>query len=415
MEPEARDQRSMRLRAQLAGAFEAAGSEADATPSAADVDIVRAPRCVYLMGDHTDPNDGLVLGAAIGPETWLAFRRRRDGFVRLAGSRPMVGGEFWIDAVSVEAPSTLADPAPIDFAAGAAWSLREAGLPIRGMDGVFDAGDLVGDPAGGHSGDHTGDPGWCTALELSVAMGLIAGAGLVEPALLAALAHRGGREYVGRIDGMADHFLATAARSGRAVLLDCRSLDSHLVPLPAELRLVVCDTGAPPHPAAILAGRRADCGRALTLLAERMPGLMSLRDLDPALLWRYRTSLPETLALRTEHVVSENLRVMGTAAALAESDFDRVGRLFAESHQSLRSLFDVGSPQLDVLVEIATSVPGTIGSRMTGQSGTRSVTLALADAVPELLAAVEREYPRRTGLPGRAFEVELVDGAGPVA
>lgn len=429
MKVEASQQRSVRLRAQFASVFDD-GAETPARPHAMatgdGVEIVRAPRSVHFMGDHTDLSDGLVLGAAVGPETWLAFRRRRDGLVRLtdaqpADARPHIAGErwgeFWIDAVSVVVPAVLADPSPLDFAAGAAWSLREAGLPVRGLDGMIDGsigGYTDARDTGGDPGNPGGDPGRSTALELAVALALLGGARLIDHASLAALVHRAEREYVGRIDGMADHFLATAGRTGRAVLLDCRSLESHLVTLPAGLRVVVCETGAPPLSAALLADRRAECGRAMALLSERMPGLVSLRDLDLTLLKRHRAVLPQTLARRAEHVVSETMRVMSTAAALEMGDLDMVGRLFAESHDSLRRLYDVGSASLDALVEIARAVPGVVGSRMIGPGGTQTATLVLEDAVPALVAAVGREYPRRTGLPARAYEVAVVNGAGPL-
>jgi galactokinase len=440
MDADPLDQRSKRLRAQFTTAMDADGRHrppsdgADGLDGSEPLQVVRSPRCVSFMGDQTDPADGLVLGAAIGPETWLAFRRRRDGLVRLAGERPRIDGEFWIDAVSADtsdlrvrpvasaighaadgatatdtdtsadagpAEGAAADEAPeIVFAAGAAWSLREAGLPVRGLDGVIDSDD----PGGGL--------GWSASVEMAAALALLGGVRVIDSSLLAALAHRADREYVGLGDGMAEHFLAAAGRAGRAVLLDCRSLESHHVTLPAGLRVVVSETGGPPRPAHVLADRMGECGRSMALLTERMPGLVSLRDLDVALLRRHRTALPEALALRTEHVVAENIRVMATAAALESGNLDDVSRLFGESNDSLRTLYEIGSPELDALVETADGVRGVVGSRMTGPRGTYAVSLVLADAVPALIAAIERDYSERTGLAGRAFEVAVLDGAG---
>ena len=110
---------------------------------------------------------------------------------------------------------------------------------------------------------------------------------------------------------------------------------------------------------------------------------------------------------RAEHVVSENARVEATVAALAAGDLAAVGRLFAESHASLRDRFEVSSPELDAMVEIAVAVPGVIAARMTGAGfGGCTVNLVRPDAIDALRAAVETDYPARTGLtpmvlPGR--------------
>jgi galactokinase len=138
-----------------------------------------------------------------------------------------------------------------------------------------------------------------------------------------------------------------------------------------------------------------------------------MRDLDAGALRRHRALLPENVARRAEHVVSENARVVATAAALEAGDLDELGRLFAESHASLRDRYEVSSPALDAMVEVASAIPGVVASRMTGPGpGGCTVNLVLADAVPALQAAVDRAYARRTGLHGRVYPVDVVDGAG---
>ena len=214
-----------------------------------------------------------------------------------------------------------------------------------------------------------------------------------------------------------DHFASAAGREGRALLLDCRSLETRHVALPWGLRVVVCDTGSPRElRSSAQRDRRAECGRVVALLSEKMPGLCSLRDLDMATLRRHRGLLPDAAARRAEHVVAENGRVLATVGALEMGDLDQLGRLFAESHASLRDLYEVSAPALDTIVEVASAVPGVVASRMTGAGfGGCTVHLVLADAVPALQAAVSREYDRRTGLRGRVYAVAVVDGAGPLA
>jgi galactokinase len=365
--------------------------------SRGDAAIVRAPGRVNLIGDHTDYNDGYVLPAAIGLETWIALRPRSDGRIRVASEQ--VGGT---------ASYLIADLAPAqdrrtgeghwaDYVAGTAWSLREAGLPVAGFDGLVDSTIPVG--AGLSSS---------AALELASAIALLPRDSLVNAGALAAMAQRAEREYVGVDCGIMDQFASAAGHEGKALLLDCRSLETRHVPLPAGIGVVVCDTGTRRELRnSAYNTRRAECARAVALLAEVLPGLGSLRDLTPEDLGRFRNRLPEVVARRAEHVVGENLRVTAAVAALRAGDLDELGLLFARSHASLRDLYEVGAPALDAMVDLARSVPGVVAARMTGAGfGGCTVNLVRDDAVERLVAAVRP--------PATAYAVAIVDGAGPL-
>lgn len=141
-----------------------------------------------------------------------------------------------------------------------------------------------------------------------------------------------------------------------------------------------------------------------------------MRDVDEAMLERNRARLPEVVARRCEHVVREDARVMATVEALRDGDLEALGRLFAASHASLRDLYEVSSPELDAMVEIARAVPGVVASRMTGAGfGGCTVNLVRHGAEEAVRDRVMAEYPGRTGLTPRVFVASAVDGAGPVS
>ena len=96
------------------------------------------------------------------------------------------------------------------------------------------------------------------------------------------------------------------------------------------------------------AARRAECRRAADLL-----GVPQLRDADLAMLERVR--LPDPLDRRARHVVTENLRVLETAAALRRGDLAVVSAPFAASHASMRDDFEISVPEIDLLVSLAVS------------------------------------------------------------
>jgi galactokinase len=128
---------------------------------------------------------------------------------------------------------------------------------------------------------------------------------------------------------------------------------------------------------------------------------------------RVRELVGDEAFRRCRHVVTENARVVETIDALAAGDLDAVGRLWAASHASLREDFEVVSPELDALVEIATTVPGVAAARMTGAGfGGCTINLVARDAVDALRAAVLGEYPARTRLVPRVYAVDAVAGAG---
>jgi galactokinase len=183
--------------------------------------------------------------------------------------------------------------------------------------------------------------------------------------------------------------------------------------------LVVCHSGSPRRlEASAYNQRRAECEAAVAVIAAREPGarVRDLRDVSGVMLAASAADgMDPVLVRRARHVIEENERVRETVAALEASDLERVGRLFGESHASLRDLYEVSSPELDALVEIATGVPGVLGSRLTGAGfGGCTITLVRRDAVRALTDAVEDGYPARTGLTPMVFEVRPSAGAGVV-
>ena len=69
---------------------------------------------------------------------------------------------------------------------------------------------------------------------------------------------------------------------------------------------------------------------------------------------------------RARHAITEIQRTEAGAKALNNNEYNEFGRLMYESHESLRHDFEVSCEELDQLVELARSVDGVYGSRMTG-------------------------------------------------
>ena len=384
----------------MRGALAAVEPRAAAEPDA--IRVVRAPGRVNLIGEHTDYNLGLVLPAAIDLEIRIALVPTDDRRVELVSGATGERAGFDLDAIGPRRGAW------VDYVAGTAWALADVGIATRGLRGIIVSSLPT---ASGLSSS--------AALELASAWALAdEPGGAVAPIELARTCQRAENAYVGVNCGLMDQFASACGVGGDAVLLDCRSLEFRPIALPlATHTLVVIHTGSTRSLTTSQYNvRRAQCEAAAAALAARDPGVRSLRDVTPAMLPRIRELVGDDAFRRSRHVVTENARVMDTIEALATGDIAAVGRLWAASHASLRDDFEVVSPELDALVEIASAVPGVAAARMTGAGfGGCTINLVERGAVSALRTAVEARYQARTGLVPRVYAVDAVDGAGVVA
>ncbi|MGD8997542.1 MAG: galactokinase family protein, partial [Anaerolineae bacterium] len=188
--------------------------------------VVRAPGRVNLIGEHTDYNDGFVLPMAIDRAIWIALRSRRDGKVRVHSLDFDETASFALHSLQ----NTGAGWA--EYLKGVAWALQEEGYSLAGWEGVL-AGDV---PRGAGLSSSA-------ALELAAARAFAAVSDLPwDAAKMAKLCQRAENEWVGMKCGIMDQMIAAAGQAGHALLIDCRSLETELVPLPPETVVVVLDT-----------------------------------------------------------------------------------------------------------------------------------------------------------------------------
>jgi galactokinase len=365
--------------------------------------VVRSPGRVNLIGEHTDYNDGWVLPMAIDLGTDVAARRRHDATLRVVALKiPGDDAEGTTDGGPAPARDLTQtdDLRPSDgpdwtrYVRGSAAMVSAAGHDVA-ADLLIDSNLPIG--AGLSSS---------ASLELGVAVALLglSGAGM-EPTALARLGQRVENDIVGVNTGIMDQLAVACGVAGRALLIDCRSADTEPVPIPPAVRVLVINSAVP----RALAGsaynqRRAECESALRALRAAEPALRALRDVTPELLDAEGGRLSEVELRRARHVVTENGRVLDSAAALRAGDVGRFGRLMADSHASLRDDYAVSSPQLDTLVSIAEQVDGVLGARLTGAGfGGCAVALVSAARAAPAAATITGRYRAATGLPGDAW------------
>jgi len=362
--------------------------------------LVRAPGRVNLIGEHTDYNDGFVLPVAIDRDIMVASRSRDDDLARIYSLDFGAMAQFSLDDICYDSENKWSN-----YPRGVARFLQEEGYELRGLEAVV-TGDIP--QAAGLSSS--------AAMEVAMAMTFEKISGLeIDPVKMALICQKAENQFVGVNCGIMDQFISRMGRKDHALLLDCRSLAFELVPLHFEgIKIVVCNTG-------VKRGlvdseynkRRSECERGVEILEEFLPGIKALRDVDIDDFYRYRSHLPEVTEKRCGYVIKEDLRVLESVEALEDNDLVKFGFLMNESHLGLRDEYEVSCPELDAMVEIAWDTDGVLGSRMTGAGfGGCTVTLALEDAVEELIEKVNKEYPERTGLQPEIYVCSAEDGAG---
>ncbi|GAA3191351.1 MULTISPECIES: galactokinase [Streptomyces] len=365
---------------------------------AAPTGVWAAPGRANLIGEHTDYNDGFVLPFALTDTTLAAAAPRTDGALRLhSGDVP--GGVVEVPADALTPGRDLGWAA---YPAGVVWAMRDAGLPVGGIDLHLDSTVPTG--AGLSSS---------AALEVATALALdgLYGLGL-DRQELARLTQRAENAFVGVPCGIMDQTAATSCTTGHALLLDTRDLTTRQVPFDLTghgLRLLVIDTRVR-HALAdgAYAERRAGCER-----AARHLGIPALRDIEYLQLTdalRQLTELPDVRPL-VRHIVTENHRVQQVIARLDAGEPRAVGPLLTAGHASLRDDFAISCAELDLAVDTALAA-GALGARMTGGGfGGSAIALVEDAAAPEITAAVLAAFAAAGHTAPRVFTARPGPGA----
>ena len=356
-----------------------------------------------MIGEHTDYNDGFVMPVAIDRFTTVDVAPRRDRSL-------VVRSDAYPEAVTIDLDRPGHGPRGTwsDYVRGVAAVLERDGFRLPGAELTVATDVPIG--AGLSSS---------AALEVAVGYALLDHAGhAIDRTALALACQTAEHEFAGMRCGVMDQFIACHGRAGHAMMLDTRSLEMAWLPLPGDVAVIVCNSMTKHELALATDGynaRRADCEAGVRDLAVRLPGIRALRDVTLAELAANRDALTDRVFRRCRHVVSENARVLAAADALRAGDLGALAGLMRASHASMRDDFDISTPELDVLVEIANRTEGIIGARMTGGGfGGCTVSLVRDPHAASFAAAMSAGYDAATGRVPEIYTFVAADGAGRV-
>jgi len=361
----------------------------------------RAPGRVNLIGEHTDYNDGFVMPVAIDFSTWVEVSPLEQHKLQIHSENFNEDVEVDLDDQNLARRGHWSD-----YPVGVAVILERAGHRLRGAK-LHIRGEV---PIGSGLSSSA-------AIEVATACALVANSDLtIEKREIALLCQRAENEFVGAHVGIMDQFISLFGHEQKALMLDCRSLDFSLLPVPDNVRLLICNTMVK-HELASSAynERRAQCEAGVKHLAQFLPNVTALRDVTIEQLEQFGRDLPEAVFRRCRHVITENARVLAAANALERGGLNDFGKLMAESHQSLRDDYEVSSEELDLMVNLARKVEGVYGARMTGGGfGGCTVNLVAQEHVEEFEQFVSQNYKQLTKLKPEIYASSASAGASEV-
>lgn len=352
------------------------------------IDTYFAPGRVNLIGDHTDYNGGHVLPIAIEQGNYLLIRRSELPPARLYSAN--------VDQEARILPNDVTKQRDwADYVRGVYLFARQVCTDLPPFDALY-FGDLPLDSGLSSS----------ASIEIVTAIGFESLGCKLSQSEVVKLSRRAENDFVGVFCGVMDQFAVAMAEKGKAVLLNCASMDYRQVPYNIkDSAIVIGHTGVRRSLATTEYNtRRYECEEALRLLTAKVGPRRHLADISISEFEKARYSIPEKLAKRAEHVIYENSRVEEAARCLERGDTVTLGHLMNRSHESLRDLFDVSSPEQDALQELSVGQPGVWGCRMTGAGfGGCVVALVKTDSVERYLRRMPSMYWKATH-----YDVEFI-------
>jgi galactokinase len=357
-----------------------------------------APGRVNLIGEHTDYAEGFVMPAAINFATLAAISPRADGKIVIYSEN--FGEEAVFDAAALPASATHHW---YDYPIGVVNVLASEGHNIPAF-----SLSLWGDvPLGSGLSSSA-------ALEVASALAVLSLIGESYPGpALARLCQRAENEFVGASCGIMDQFISVNGKQDHALLLDCRDLSYKLAPIPANVALVIANTMVK-H--SIAGGdyktRRAEAEAACAVVAGHRSGVKFLRDCTLEDLEKWGREMEPKSYLRARHIVSENLRTVAAAEALLSGNLKELGALMAEAHRSYSQDFEASCPEADAMVELAQSLPGLIGARLTGGGfGGCTINLVEQEHAAAFSKTLGFRYADKIGIEPQIHICHASDGA----
>ncbi|MBR6358954.1 MAG: galactokinase, partial [Lachnospiraceae bacterium] len=230
---------------------------------------------------------------------------------------------------------------------------------------------------------------------------------------IALLSQKAENKFIGVNCGIMDQFAIAMGKKDNAIFLDTATLKYEYAPirLSGAKIVIACSNKKRGLGDSKYNERRSECEAALASIQTKK-NIKALGELSTEEFEAVKDVIgDEVKTRRAKHAVYENIRTLDAVAALKANDIERFGRLMNESHVSLRDDYEVTGIELDTLVETAWTIPGVIGSRMTGAGfGGCTVSIVKEENVDDFIKTVGDTYLSKIGYKADFYVVDIGDG-----
>ncbi len=368
----------------------------------APVAVGSAPGRLEILGNHTDYNEGFTLSAAVGQVTEFAIVPVPGRKCRLKDFRDGSQVEFDLDNIDKPTPKDWSN-----YVKGVIVELRKRGIEV----GAFDGGILSTVPlSAGMSSS--------AALEVSAGFAFAAVFDIkLSPVEWAKVGQGVENNYMGLKSGLLDQFSSIYGKADALILSDFRTNEVlKNVALPHGYMIVVANSMVKHNLVdSEYNDRRHSCERVAAAMHNIDPKIKTLRDVSSQMLNDNKHCVDHSDYLKAMHVIGEDERVFKAVELLEKGDIKGFGQLLFASHESSKNNFANSCQELDCLVELATSIPGCLGARLSGGGfGGISIHLVEAARADEYCRRLKEAYKLQTGKETETIECSIGDGASVV-
>lgn len=384
------------MRREVVGEFEKVFESKDG------VRVFFAPGRVNLIGEHTDYNGGHVFPCALTIGTYAAVRSRDDMKVSFYSSNFEKDGVIEVDLTKKLEPSKELKWA--NYCAGIIWAFEEKGMKLNhGFDIVY-----YGNIPNGSGLSSSASIEVLTGYVLKCIFGF-----RVSNQELALIGQYSENKFNGMNCGIMDQFASAMGKENNAIFLDTATLEYEYAPVKLEGAKIVVTNSLVKHSLVTSAynDRRNESAGALKAL-QTVINCKSLGELTEEQFEANKDVIKDEIERkRGKHAVYENRRTIKAVEALKNNDLDTFGKLMNESHISLRDDYETSCPECDILAETAWTIPGVIGSRITGGGfGGCTVSLVKDEAIEAFKDTLTIVYEKKVGKTPEFYVVEIGDG-----
>lgn len=361
-----------------------------------------SPGRVNLIGEHTDYNGGHVFPCALTMGSYALVKKRDDNKMRFISIN---FEKFGITEADISNLTYQKKNGWANYLIGVVWAFAEKGYKIdRGFDLV-----MIGNIPSGS--------GLSSSASIEVLMGIVLkemygfDVSMIE---VAKLGQTSENKFNGMNCGIMDQFAVAMGKKDNAIFLDTADLSYEYAPIVLKDAKVMITNSHVKHSLVDSAynERRRESTEALNDLKTKLD-INGLGDLTEEEFEANKELISSDInRKRAKHAVYENCRTIKAVDALKNGDIETFGRLMNESHISLRDDYEVSCDEIDKLVDIAWSIDGVIGSRITGGGfGGCTVSIVKNSAISEFKKRILEKYKEATGIDAEVYEAEIGNGA----